>query len=464
MFYLLRIVTVTQVTGSFDEKFWNQDVLLAARTSPAVWHAALAFAAMHLRMRLVVSEKAANKPSGREYYTLALVQYNKAIRNLAHLANKPDMSYQDKEIVLLTHILCAGICCLHRNMSGAIINVESAVKFYYQWQFDETAKAQSSSNQHSTMLAPRSLINIVATLQYQLLDLDAQTKDKDKPQLPQITFPIPPALSTPYLSADEAYFELMRISFSIEKIFRGASDPVNPYRDAWHTWQQRFARYRLHHRRRVDAFSMQKPIIDERERARLERETDAINVLELLRASYEVGFEASAMSRIPRKQTGPIWSKFYPIVVAAEQYMARQAKTSEQVQDGDGLMPVFSFTLSICHVLRIIGMVSANLDIRKKIVELLLSCPRRDGFLDGELDAFFIQSKMNFLNASIEEAKKTGFTACDCTSDMYVCTNHRISKFNLDFSTQGLVKLSCWNRELLEAGGTGIIYTMAWQT
>lgn len=74
LFYLLCTGTVDQVTGSFDNQFWTRDVLLASQTSPAIWYATTAFAAMHQRMKMR-SSAAANQQAvlaRTDYYRLPL--------------------------------------------------------------------------------------------------------------------------------------------------------------------------------------------------------------------------------------------------------------------------------------------------------------------------------------------------------------------------------------------------------
>lgn len=289
--YLLRTTTISQTTGSFEQTFWSRDVLLAAWMSPKIWYAANAFAAMHHRMRLVASSNPSDRYISMEYYITALTQYNKAIQHLIQLTSQNSISYQDKDIILLASALFTGICCLYRNMKQAVIHIKNAVRLLSEWQFTKLAQAKNQ-HQRQTLLTANSLFNLIATLQYQMLD-GAAASDTGVQQ-PQLVMPFPTAEANPapFRSTSEAYMIFMRITFSLDDLrpyYRSEKTiPMNNTVVAWIAWQNNLTRHKFAFYKRCNDVTA-----SHADRVALSTEADDIELLELLGRTYQAALESN---------------------------------------------------------------------------------------------------------------------------------------------------------------------------
>lgn len=116
-------------SGVFNKHFWKVDVPRAAVAYPAVWHAGIALAAIHLSVRKSSSvssygEKhhAASTGAGKPMYNnsssaarnncqylLALAHFHKSIQHLSAALRRQRCSCADQEMAILTNVLFIGI-------------------------------------------------------------------------------------------------------------------------------------------------------------------------------------------------------------------------------------------------------------------------------------------------------------------------------------------------------------------
>lgn len=121
--------SVRIVSGPFNRRFWQIDVPRAALAYPALWHASIALAAIHLstkqggtRPRCTASTS--SRPRPRNYhYVVALEHFNKSIRHLAQAlqghqgsssssSSSGSLAYADQEMAIMTNILYIGIAAM----------------------------------------------------------------------------------------------------------------------------------------------------------------------------------------------------------------------------------------------------------------------------------------------------------------------------------------------------------------
>lgn len=115
-------------SGVFNKHFWQVDVPRAAVTYPAVWHAGIALAAIHLSVRKSNGTSDGGRPGTgtgtsrgkplynsssphNRQYLLALAHFHKSIHHLAAVlqARRGKLSYLDQEMAILTNLLFIGI-------------------------------------------------------------------------------------------------------------------------------------------------------------------------------------------------------------------------------------------------------------------------------------------------------------------------------------------------------------------
>lgn len=113
--------SVKVVSGPFNKRFWQVDVPRAALAYPALWHASVALAAIHLstkqgsaRPNSTVSTSSQSVP--RNYhYVVALEHFNKSIRHVAQALQGHQgrsVAYVDQEMAIMTNIVYIGIAAM----------------------------------------------------------------------------------------------------------------------------------------------------------------------------------------------------------------------------------------------------------------------------------------------------------------------------------------------------------------
>jgi hypothetical protein len=92
--------TTLQLDGLFDSPFWNQQVLQACLSQPAIWHAAVAVASLQQERSATIGDLDEDRGPLSDF---TLGQYVKAMQHLRGLHQQPKRPAA--EIVLLCCIL-----------------------------------------------------------------------------------------------------------------------------------------------------------------------------------------------------------------------------------------------------------------------------------------------------------------------------------------------------------------------
>lgn len=444
MFDLLRTLTINQVTGAFDQSFWNRDMLQAAQISPAIWHGGLALSAMHHRMKMVASTRPLDQQTAEDYYTLALKQYNTSIKHLVDIAGREKLSYADKETMLLASMLFTGICCLQRNFSQAVLHIQNAVELFHQWQFWKLAEQQGSRRSQAIM-HPTALVQLVTSFQYQLADIGCSSETALKRQK-EMT----PIISLkPFESASDAYHEYVHLHFGaviIPEKMEPNGLPTNPvwdqslvYKFCWQRWKEKFVEY-------------------EKSGNKSPADMEGVRVLRVL-LDCEETCHAVFKERTPEHWAKHV-HKLERSVDAVEDLLEEQAKAAGGYEAAS---PVFTFSLSICEALRMVGLINRNGRVRRRVIELLQKWPRRDGILDGQLSRFFVEVKMMFEEKNMQKPLPPDWgIPCNCVEDVFICLGHRLRDVNFDFVGDDAVTFRVASEVDFRRGEITEYYTFIW--
>lgn len=123
-------------------------------------------------------------------------------------------------------------------------------------------------------------------------------------------------------------------------------------------------------------------------------------------------------------------------------------------------VPIFSFTLSVNHIIRIIGLVCYQPDIRMRVLELLYKWPQQDGFFDSRIDAFLIESKMKFSKTMIQRVLEQDPDGCPCQGEAFTCDKHKFSRYRIEFPRPGYMTLEAGSSAQLEQDLPWEMYTL----
>ncbi|PMB68055.1 Transcriptional regulatory protein moc3 [Beauveria bassiana] len=189
MFNLFRTRTVTQVAGAFYQPFWHVDVLLAAQTQPAIWHASLSMAAMYSWFK-IPADDAQGQIIRQDHYKFALRQYNEAITHMVALARRQDA--RSAEALLMASVLFTGLSSLRGDPKEAMMHASHGLRVAQQWEFlerTEGAAAAGGQQQQATehMLPTKSLVGLVDGFEVQYMWTGARQPILRRSSIPRET-------------------------------------------------------------------------------------------------------------------------------------------------------------------------------------------------------------------------------------------------------------------------------------
>lgn len=410
MFSLFRTKTVTQVAGAFYQPFWHVDVLLAAQTQPAIWHASLSMAAMYSWFKIPPDD-----PQGQlirqNHYKFALKQYNEAITHLVELAQNKDI--QSAEVLLMASVLFTGLSSLRGDPKEAMMHASHGLRVAEQWKFLERTEAPEDNNT-THILPTKSLVGLVDGFEVQYMWTGARQPILRRPNIPR---EVPVA---PFASATEACFELQRlvggllIAVRNEKVRRTADQPLpvpdlrQPYRHALSAWKVKFSHLKWSQRLR-------------------QTDLDCALVLDI----WLCGAEIAASLDLSLFEIA--WDKFAPkfkrIVKLTQKLVAEEALLEEQRG-----RPVYSFSPSVCEPLFMVGSSCRDSGVRRKAISLLRQRPRREGIWDAKLMAAIAEAKMLIEERGIASVDVTQpGSGCGCIPGVYICNTHRVFFMDIEF-------------------------------
>lgn len=350
-----------------------------------------------------------------DYYTIALRQYNKAIQCLTPLTSKSYISFTEKQTILLASVLFVGICCMHRNIEHAKLHIANAVELFYQWEFWKYEDLPGTA----AVVRPRSLVQLVVLFQYQLTDVGASKSVAAQRQIAMTQATIS---EHPFTSVTEAYFEFVHIHFGRVMLQEGNDKGIGRY-----PMQAKQIAYATSLNRWKTKFL---ELENSQESESTDADLDAIRTLRLLvdchELCYNLKFSGSAELYVKNNL------KLIGLVDAAEEILQRLDKTSDIFEES--FSPGFSFSLSICEVLRVVGLTTRSGSVHQRIIDIIKRWPGQDGFLDSQLTQFLIQTKMQFNKLFGIMEVPDGLEECNCVQEVYICKSHQLRDVSMDIS------------------------------
>lgn len=423
-------MTVSQISGGINSEFWTTNVLQAAMLHPAIWHASLALSAMHQRMMMTAS-KTIVPPSdlAEDYYEFSLTQYNASISHTSNLLKKASLTQAEKEEILMTGIIYTGISFLQNNIPQAVIHAQNTLRIYHHWQFRDLAAKQAK-----TVLGSEHILQLLQDIYFALLTSGIDVHESIVTHFDKVIG----VSQKPFESITEAYYEFLPIHRG-QVHFPGArrfSDIILPTEDHMRARQRAFGLWD----RRFEAFR--------KTPAYNKADTCILQTLTLLR-SVEHIFQAIMQDRTPK-----IWAKNrarWEKVVEEAEAILENMKDRERA----GLfLPQFTFSMSFLEVFRMVGLISRDGVLRRRIITCLKNWPLRDSLQDSRLTWRTIETKM-----AVEEIGMHAGGTCECQKDIYVCTDHRVSRFDTSIPDERTVVFTVRTGMDVKSGKPGRKFT-----
>lgn len=433
---MFRSLTVKEITGGFDPSFWATDVLRAAQAHPAIWHAGLAFSALHQRMK-ISSSQGDSRLFAQDYYTIGMTQYNISIGHLIKLTRKPVLSYADKQAVVLASTMHYGLCCLQKQLKQATVHVANALNLFKQWKLWQDVETSSPGPRRGrSLLDAASLLRHVA---YCFQDLEA------------IDFYLAPAglakkLYAPATSSTEPFKSITEATFALNALhcfgfMRGELISDVDYKSQQlplpsDSWTERRAR---------DSWKERFADIKESPRHQL-ADPDGLALLQLM-IEFDETFHIACVDPRPEVRAA-LTPRYARLLDLAEMQLAKRSATlGTQLQLPPP--PSFSFCVTPTYVVHMVGIVCRNRSVRCRSIDIQKRFPQAYGLWSSYVSAAIVEAKMNFESAGMDMG------ACACVPDIKVCDDHRSVDFDIGFETEGFVSITIKSATELRKGLPG---------
>ncbi|KAJ6779952.1 hypothetical protein PWT90_06598 [Aphanocladium album] len=411
LFHIFRTRIANQITGGLDLGFWIQDLLQAAYIHPALWHAILAMTATQSETDNVS----------------ALKHHHLSIRHMLDTTTQSnELSYLQKEMVLMAAILLTTVCSLQGHLREALIHAKNGLRLYYQWNFWQYLSTHREAPSQLGVIRPNCLILFMEFLDHSIL---AFTFETERP-LSIINSARGPASGDDFESLTEAYFELLLL---MNQSIHAWSDiradylacrqgPVPdhrlPYRRAVSHWRRRF-------------MNLKQRLTETGQPA----DENILWRLELYCVTMEMSLYADlsepACTIIPSDSTMEHMQELVEKIFASE---TERVKRDEHAAKRS---PFFSFSLSIAPQLGVAATFCRKRSIRQRATFLLKSWPRMENLWSGALIAAVAE---NLHRVEDEGLLPNNSCKPPCVDGEFVCFHHRVMSSYIAVNTDGKVE------------------------
>ncbi|KAG8424809.1 hypothetical protein J3458_001571 [Metarhizium acridum] len=419
VFMTLCRATVNQIAGCFDPAFWAHDILRATQVSPAVWHAALALAAMDCRKKIPAETE---KPARQQYYTFSLLEYNKSIHQLITIARQiDDTSFNDQETILISNALLFGLDCLQGHHKEATAHARNSIELFYRWRFWEQAEKSAASSTRSSLVHSGSLIALIMNFECQFIN-----------RLSHLISPtwlgnkkLWKSSSESFTSVTDAYLEFLPLLTSFMDATRFIGSPpdlVQPrpdiqvaYRHEFMNWNTKFD----------DMLRLQNPSTPS--------DLEGIAVLQMFFTTLEIGFKIDlAASQVAYDVCESLFERIinqaedlYKIIAVG----VHQEKTATSFSFSLPLSDVFIYTANNCR----------NSVLRRRLMSLVRKWPHSDGLWNSKLTVTLCEAVVLAEEYWMSAARKKPILTADvcyCIPTTFVCDNHRVRDLDTYFTSE----------------------------
>ncbi|OAA53357.1 ferro-O2-oxidoreductase [Cordyceps fumosorosea ARSEF 2679] len=411
IFHLLRTLTVRQVNGGIKPDFWSKNLLQATYVYPAIWHAALALAAMYQRANIL--RDFGDASVAEQYNTFALQQHIISFRFIIAM-NHSRVSGAEQEMLLTASALYAGICLLRADLNQARAHAAGAAKLSKQWRFLDDETEQQVADGVIGRANTRQLIRDVYHSFHSIASFSEDIAAHFEAPVWHVT--------EPFASVDEAYYAYLNIHSGWARIkswepdnrpCRGASPSPGQMQVRQHAlglWTIRFEAYL-----QLGTYTKE--------------DLDTIELLRLF-CLFEETFDTIMIHRTPE-----VWIKnshrWERIVKAAERLLEKQRSSGDATFSTRG---VFYYSLSVQEVLRLTGFICRSGAIRRRIIKLLQQWRHCDGLWDNEISWKLVEAKMLMEEEALAADRSA---SCECVPDVFFCMDHRVAYVKMELPEEG---------------------------
>ncbi|KAJ3496990.1 hypothetical protein NLG97_g2249 [Lecanicillium saksenae] len=418
LFHVFRTQVASRVAFGLDQAFWNRDLLQAAHVHPALWHAILAMAATHKALPQLLSD-----PPSETEDVLTLKHHHLSIKHMLNAATQSDeLSYLQKEMMLMAAVLLTTICSLRRYLPEALVHAKNGLRLYYRWKFWQYLSVPGAATSPLGVLRSDSLILLMEFLEFQTFTF---TFTSERPKNIKYSAWARSSPNDAFSCLIEAYFALqLLMNQSIHawsEIRRDylarrqgpLPDPRLVYRRGLSQW-----RYKFNKLRQLQTQNMV--------------QVNIVRRLELYCCALEMMLYSDCSE--PAFSALPPDSVMEHMVELVEKVFTSETELDESyAQDGPAS---FFFSLSIAPQIGALAIFSRNSRVRQRFISLLNDWPRAESIWCGKLIAAMTES--------VQLVEGEGLTSSQqlccrppCTPGEYVCFQHRVMSSYISVNKDG---------------------------
>lgn len=416
------------MSGPFNQTFWQVDVPTAAQAYPSVWHAGMALASILQATESQNQHKGASlKITSTKQYVFALTHFNKSIQHLARtVGTKRDntLSYMDKEMIIMTHILYIGICSMLADPEQISAHFKNFILLLERLRFGEEDPASRRG-----ILTFDNLLSIVLALD---ASIDSHEDFKDRKGRDWV---VKAPRYHSFASLQQAYLGFL--PFLHKDLFdKGEVEGFGFY------GPDRYAVLR----RMMYAYQAKLKEFGESGLIRTTADRQSFDVLTLhikVLLMVEDKFAAKSREGIIKEEL-----KLMPILDQIDSMCAEATPLPEPYAQGT---PPILFAPAFGSMMQSIVSTLFNPAVRRKGIDLMRKWPFKEISLNSRQRASFYSAVMEhertgpertrasqlagnpiiptFSNGGLAEGTFDGSTGCECIPGVFSCREHKLGEF-----------------------------------
>lgn len=407
---------------------------IAAQVYPSLWHAAIAIAAIHhsakiekKRLQGSPDSPTSNYVPRNHHYLLALTHFNKSIRSLRDsLAGKSldQLSYMDKEMVLMTNILFMGICAMLEDNIQLQTHYKSFTNLLSTMRFGDEHPAHRKG-----IMSFEDLLAVILAIDGSLEGSAVYETRWARPWVVNV-----PSYDT-LESVTQAYIEFLPFTYNgLNKQTELANVAYDgPMRGTYR-------------RNKMAAFEEKLTALVNGKNRLNSQDLEAI---ESMRLQLQVIKVKDEIFRKPNREAVMKYELgLFQILDHIDDLLTRTARVDGPYSDETA--PI-TFSPSLGSPMEMLAAFPNNANLRRKAIELIRKWPfKENGSRSDEEAASYelilkhsltgpertkhwqkkgIPIHPTFPNGSLKEGEFDGLAGCECIYERYICRDHRIGRF-----------------------------------
>lgn len=440
MFGVFRTMSVKMASGPFNKTFWEIEVPRAAQTYPAMWHAAIALAAIYQSARqdnawqLDIKTKRSAKVIPQNYhYRLALKHFNKSIRYVTETvvsSTVRPLTWAEQEVAIMTNILYVGVAGMLEDSPQTASHIVNLLKLLEGLRFGEDPSIAKEG-----MMSHDALLSLVLALD------GSWDNDEEFPTRRMRSWVIEVPTYTSFTSITEAYIAFLPFYKPqlTPKLPTDVPDQHGPSSNEAAVF------------RRLQDFESKLADFERSGKVVSQDDRQAVQIMRL--HTNCLWLKGIVKMQIRRDEYIKQDAKYAPMLERVDRILAQGFLAGEAASQGPGPPPVV-FSPTAWSLLDLIGGITYNVATQRRAIELLRKWPFKENGEESEENAFSLEALIKFrlggpdrtrafqlagtpilptyINGGLTDREFDGTRECECLAGLFVCRDHSLRWYDYD--------------------------------